>query len=260
MGTLAENRAYYAEYDWRFGGAEWSAAWGTTEAMWNHTLRPRLARWLPAGTVVEIGAGCGRIAQFLLPEADYELHLFDIMPPMVERCAKAFRHEPKIRSELTDGMSLPGLADGSVDLVLSFYSLVHSDGPTIDAYLSEIARVLKPQGVAFMHHSNAGIYYDEAKANVDRRMQLLEKYRDVTLSAARFRELAAGHELKCVEQECVNWDVEQSLTDCFSTVAKAESAYDEMDRARMNLGFRAEMRRAAKTVRRRARPSSQRGG
>ena len=33
MGSLAENREYYAAYDWGLGGEEWSLPWGGARAV-----------------------------------------------------------------------------------------------------------------------------------------------------------------------------------------------------------------------------------
>ena len=48
--------------------------------------------------------------------------------------------------------------DGSVDFAFSFDSLVHAEADVLGAYLGELARKLKPDGVGFIHHSNIGGY------------------------------------------------------------------------------------------------------
>ena len=42
---------------------------------------------------------------------------------------------------------LPMVEESSIDFVFSFDSLVHVEAETLAAYLSELARVLKPDGV-----------------------------------------------------------------------------------------------------------------
>ena len=46
--------------------------------------------------------------------------------------------------------------DGSVDLAFSFDSLVHAEADVLGAYLEQLARKLKPDGVGWIHHSNMG--------------------------------------------------------------------------------------------------------
>ena len=53
-----------------------------------------------------------------------------------------------------NGLSLANVQEGSCDLIFSFDSLVHCDMEIIQSYIPEILRVLKPGGVAFIHHSN----------------------------------------------------------------------------------------------------------
>lgn len=50
------------------------------------------------------------------------------------------------------------VADSSVDFAFSFDSLVYVEAEVLKGYLTELARVLKPDGVAFLHHSNLGAY------------------------------------------------------------------------------------------------------
>ena len=59
---------------------------------------------------------------------------------------------------MNDGHSLPMVGDTSIDFAFSFDSLVLVEADTLARYLSELARVLKPDGVAFLHHSNFGAY------------------------------------------------------------------------------------------------------
>jgi SAM-dependent methyltransferase len=245
MGTVADNRTYYAQYDWRYGGAEWSTPWGNTRALWEYTLYPRLARYLPAGVAVEIGAGHGRISKYLLPLCHRRLHLLDIMPGCIDACARLFADEPKVVTTLTDGHSLRDVDDESVDLIVCFYSLVHADAETIAAYAREFRRVLRPDGVVFLHHSNAGIYYQQDQARHDARMRLLNAYRDITMTAAGMRRIAKDHGLRCIRQECVNWDVKEVLSDCFSTIVRTGAKWQGQAGEILNPGFRREMHTAA---------------
>jgi hypothetical protein len=46
------------------------------------------------------------------------------------------------------------IENGSIDFAFSFDSLVHAESDVMSSYAHELARVLKPGGVAFLHHSN----------------------------------------------------------------------------------------------------------
>ena len=78
----------------------------------------------------------------------------DVTPKCVEACRQRFADRSGARFEVNDGHSLPMVEDSSIDFAFSFDSLVHVEAETLAGYLGELARVLKPDGVAFLHHSN----------------------------------------------------------------------------------------------------------
>jgi ubiquinone/menaquinone biosynthesis C-methylase UbiE len=61
----------------------------------------------------------------------------------------SFAGHDNARFESNNGRSLPVVADSSMDLTFSFDSLVHIEAEVLAAYLRELARVHKPDGVAF---------------------------------------------------------------------------------------------------------------
>jgi len=142
-------------YDWSALGDEWSAAWGSAALQWHWTLRPRLSRHLPAGSILEIGPGHGRWSQFLLAECR-ELVLVDLSASCIEACRQRFAESTHVRYLVNDGSSLAELADESIDLAFSFDSLVHAEMDALTGYLAGLAAKLKPGGAAVLHHSNLG--------------------------------------------------------------------------------------------------------
>lgn len=225
MATLAANKKYYENYDWSFGGEEWSEPWGGTRSMWLASIYPRISEFLPAKNIIEIGSGHGRIAGILHAFTTNQLVLFDIVDECVSECKKKFASSSKTICRKTNGTRLQGIADNSVDFIFSFYSLVGSDAKVITGYLKEFNRVLSDDGVAFIHHSNVGMYFDPDDSNTDKRMLLLAAYRDISIDAAKVREIAASCNLMCVKQECINWDITEVLSDCFSTIVRPASKW-----------------------------------
>ena len=72
----------------------------------------------------------------------------------VEACRERFKEDTHIRYAVNDGRSLEMVEEGSVDLVVSWDSLVHCEMDTISAYLRQLKTKLKPGGMGFIHHSN----------------------------------------------------------------------------------------------------------
>ena len=69
MPDIAWNKATWdGTYDWSRKGEEWSDAWGGSAALWYGAILPRIAVFLPAGAVLEIGPGFGRWTRFLLAQ------------------------------------------------------------------------------------------------------------------------------------------------------------------------------------------------
>jgi SAM-dependent methyltransferase len=265
MPTIDENRREWNErYGWDLGGAPWSKPWGSAEAQWNRCIHPRIAPFLPAPFVLEIAPGYGRWTEFLLGHCD-QLVGVDVAANCTEACRQRFAHDPRVRFETNDGRSLPMVADGSVDFAFSFDSLVHVEADAIEGYLTELARVLKPDGVAFIHHSNFGTYQRSTRAlaplqpTLDRlptvaRAGLLRggvykgaHWRATSMTAARFAEMSVGAGLHCVGQEQVNWEGGILLLDTFSVVTRPGSPWDGDNRIVKNWLFRAEARSVRRT-------------
>jgi SAM-dependent methyltransferase len=196
MPDLAWNSAFWdGQYDWKTGGEVWSEVWGGSEPQWFGSLYPRLHRFLPAKSILEIAPGFGRWTKFLIPNSTRYIGV-DLSQACVDACRRIFfnvRHATFVKN---DGASLPGIKNSSCDLVFSFDSLVHADLEILQAYIPEIIRVLAPSGVAFIHHSNLLAFNGSLGQ---------PHGRSLTVSAdnvARAVELAGGSVLI---QEIINW-------------------------------------------------------
>ncbi len=90
-------------------------------------------------TMIEIGAGTGKFAEFFLPLVN-EAWLLDPSPRMLIR-AKRRNHRFKIKTGVAENLPFP---DSFFDLILVSDSLHHWDDP--EKGIAEIKRCLKPSG------------------------------------------------------------------------------------------------------------------
>jgi len=147
-----ENRAIWTAWDWSRRGEEWDDTAEPEEwraSLIEHVLLPNLG---DGGSVLEIGPGGGRWSESLQRRADH-LVLVDVTERVLDLCRERFANAPNIDYVQTDGATLPGVADASLDFVWSFDAFVHIAPLDIASYLAEIARVLKPDGRAVVHHA-----------------------------------------------------------------------------------------------------------
>jgi ubiquinone/menaquinone biosynthesis C-methylase UbiE len=251
MPSVQDNLVTWDQtYSWHDGGDEWSQPWGDTESQWRHTIEPRIRRFLPAGTILEISPGYGRWTQYLKDRCE-RLIVVDLAGRCIQACKERFSSDSNITYVVNDGRSLAMLEDGSVDFAFSFDSLPHCDADVITSYLAELARVLKPDGVGFIHHSNAAAHawvYRFVARHPNIRDFLQEHFvvnwlswRAMDMTAERFEQTCRSVGLQCIQQELVNWR-SLLLSDCLSTFVAPRSPHAGPNRVVRNRGF---MREAA---------------
>lgn len=238
---------------WVSGGDEWSGPWGGSESLWWGSLMPRIHAFVPARVVLELGPGEGRWSRYLRPLAD-ELVLVDVAEHCVTACRGLFAGDARVSCHLGDGRSLPMVDDRSVDFAFSFDSLVHAESDVIESYAHELARTLKPDGLAFIHHSNMAAYRQSAALarvipeRVRRRLTMhglvvnLFAWRAESTSAAQFAECCQRAGLACVGQELVAWHYGRHLTDAISLVTPRGSRWERPNRVVRNPDFMREAR------------------
>jgi SAM-dependent methyltransferase len=228
--TLEENfRTFDVRYGWPQQGEEWSAWWGGAEAQWYGTILPRIHAFVPTGTILEIAPGFGRWTQYLKALCS-SLVLVDLSERCIDACRKRFASDSHIAYHVNDGRSLEMVEDGSVDFAFSFDSLVHAELDVVDGYVAELAKKLRPDGVALLHHSHMASYSAQG-------IPLPEsKWRGTSVSAELVRESCERSGLCCPSQEIVNWGYDH-LTDVFSLLAPARSRWSRPTEIRENLRF-----------------------
>jgi len=259
MPTIRENlKAWNSRYGWEARGEEWSVTWGGAEPQWRGAILPRIGAYLPARHMLEIAPGYGRWTQFLAPYAE-TLTVVDLAPECIAVCRERFKELKQVRCYVNDGQSLDMIPDCSVDFVFTFDSLVHAERFVLESYVRELARVLTPNGVAFLHHSNLGAFGPPGFARrwlpnracrllMDRGLLAADHWRAYSVSADLVRDTAAMVGLTCIRQELVNWGGDR-LIDCFSTITPVSSSWSQPTERIENRGFMSE----AAAIRRSAR-------
>jgi SAM-dependent methyltransferase len=255
----AIRETWNAESGWLAGGDEWSGAWGGTESLWWGTLLPRIHAFLPAGVVLELGPGQGRWSRYLTELAD-QLILVDVAEHCVDACRRRFAADATVSCHLGDGKRLPMVPDRSVDFAFSFDSLVHAEADVLESYAHELARTLKPDGIAFLHHSNMAVYRRGASLarripDVLRRQLTIHgvvvnvyAWRAETISAHQFAWVCADAGLSCVSQELIAWEYGRYLSDAISMLTPRGSRWERPVRILRNRAFMHEARGRARLV------------
>jgi len=228
---LSQNLSVWdQQYSWPQQGDEWSTAWGGVSYQWWTTLFPRLQGFVPAGRILEIAPGYGRWTHYLKDLCD-ELVIVDIAETAIAYCRQRFASDQHITSYVNDGTSLAMIDSDSIDLTFSFDSLVHAELDVIAGYLVELARVLAPDGIAFLHHSNMGAYapgaYDPNNIH----------WRATSVCAVFVERLATARDLSCVSQETLAWGNQTLLNDCISVITRPGSRWDRDNVVVENLAF-----------------------
>ncbi|MFC9459645.1 class I SAM-dependent methyltransferase [Streptomyces sp. NPDC056983] len=100
-----------------------------------------LVRTNAGGPVAELGCGPGRVTAHL---RDLGLDVFgvDLSPVMIDLARETY---PDLRFEV-GSMDALSLADGSLNGILSWYSVIHTPPQDVPSYFDEFRRVLAPGG------------------------------------------------------------------------------------------------------------------
>jgi SAM-dependent methyltransferase len=234
--TILENHERWQHHKWAQSGDEWSPGRSPegTDVLWHRTVFPRIRRFLPTDTILEIGPGFGRWTQYLR-HLSRRLILLDLSERCIDSCRQRFAADEHIEYIVNDGASLDQIKDGSLDFIFSFDSLVHAEADAVGAYVRQAARKLRPGGAGFIHHSNLKEFVDPRTEDV-RWFVTQRNWRATTMSADVFREACASAGLACESQELVNWLGRSRradrhrlsgrcipLTDCFSIFSASET-------------------------------------
>jgi hypothetical protein len=147
------------------------------------------------------------------------------------------------------------IPDQSVDFVISIDSLVYADSNVIEAYLSQLARKLKPNGVGFIHHSNLGSYalFTSKWVPLQLRGKMIRAvgWRDAGMTARLFERFCEQAGLQCIAQELIDRRARMypRLTGCLSLFTQKDSVWSRPNKVFRNLNWQQEGRYLAKLSR-----------
>lgn len=241
------NLSFWTEgWDWSHERDEWSRWWGGTHAMWFGALVPRIHTFVPTSTILEIAPGYGRWTEYLRGLCE-RLILVDVDAKCIEACRKRFASSPHIEYHSTDSPSLDMVADGSVDFAYSVDSLVHVDERVLEAYIVQLASKLTADGIAFVHHSNAGATSRRSAPRRLRRNGALDvmSARSMSVTAEAVQQMCERAGLACVAQEMLGWESDDYLLDTISLFTRRGSRWDRPLATYVTRDFRGEASRMA---------------
>lgn len=99
------------------------------------------------GAIYDFGSGPGRVLAQVRASPDARLAASDVDP---EAIAWLRRHHPRVDARANDPLPPSPFEPGSFDLAYSISILTHLNEASQDAWLAEIARLLRPGGLAVL--------------------------------------------------------------------------------------------------------------
>jgi ubiquinone/menaquinone biosynthesis C-methylase UbiE len=196
---------------------QWSGyfeeAEGYMPETWEDFLWPKI-RGADFSSVLEIGPGAGRNTAMLSQHAK-EIYCVDLNEYALKRCRERFANyggSCVFHFHRNDGHSLPMIHDDSITFIYSYDSMVHCSKEVMRSYIREFSRVIRPNGLGFIHHSNLGA------ASSKRSFKENPHWR-TDMSKSLFARYCDQAGLRCVEQKVINWGEARDL-DCISIFTK----------------------------------------
>jgi SAM-dependent methyltransferase len=237
MPDVSSNERWWSDAKWNQQGDGWSRRFGGPDYQWWGMLYPRVREFVPAATILEIAPGHGRWTRYLVHLCDRLIGV-DVTARCVEACRERFSDQPHASFHKNDGMSLDMVPDGEVDFAFSFDSLVHCESDVVESYVQQLARKLRPDGAAFIHHSNLAAYVDPETGKLP-----FPKggWRAESVGADLFERLCREAGLLCIGQELIKWRKRDPwLGDCISMLTRPDTRFARENRIQENPDFWAE--------------------
>lgn len=159
--------------------------------------------------VIELACGRGRHVPHYIKKAGH-VTLVDVLQKNIDICKERFKAENKISYYCNNGFNLEELASDRYSALFCYDAMVHFELIDIYRYLKDIFRVLKPGGMALIHHSNNSCDYKASFTN--------SIYGRSFMSDTIFAYLAYRCGFEIYDQKIIDWEVEN--LDCISLIMK----------------------------------------
>jgi SAM-dependent methyltransferase len=149
-----EDAFYFIDNRLSYRRPEMDRFWAEGERDLNALLSQVDLTISPTDRVLEIGCGVGRLTR-VLSERAASVQALDVSERMLELGKELNPSLENVTWIRGDGMTLGGIASGSIDMCVSHVVFQHIPDPNITlGYVREIGRVLRPGGYAAFQISN----------------------------------------------------------------------------------------------------------
>lgn len=113
--------------------------------------------------VLDLCCGLGRVARHVA--ADVKLYIgVDFSATMIRMAKERFQNLENVKFILNDGKTLKGIEDRTVDVCIAELAFQHINRDVAQSYVSEVYRVLKPEGAFLAQIPRLDYYKDKAFA------------------------------------------------------------------------------------------------
>lgn len=153
-------------WDWKVAKAPW---WERPSP----NVYPLIKRWQKQDfkNFLDLGCGLGRHS-ILFAKNGFEVEAFDLSKSGIEDLKETIKKQKlPIRLTVGDMLSLP-YKDNSFDCLLAYHVIYHTDELGIKRIISEIKRVLKPNGEFFLdfNSKNSSAFKNKKNKHVGRNL------------------------------------------------------------------------------------------
>jgi len=159
---------------------------------------------------LELSCGHGRHAEQIAARTQ-NLTLVDIHVDNLNFCRERLRSFPSIKYVEGNGYDFSAIESESITAIYCYDSMVHFSPDIVGSYLKDSIRILKPGGMALLHHSN----FD---APLDKHYGQNPHARN-HMTQALFREMADAAGLAVRESVVMKWGGIEDL-DCLTLLQK----------------------------------------
>lgn len=176
---------------------------GMIQIFWNpSTIFRRQFDRLNLESVIELACGHGRHAEQIAARCG-RLTLMDIHEDNISFCRERLKGHANVQFVLNSGFDFRPVEDSSTTAIFCYDAMVHFSPDIVESYLLDARRVLRPGGMALLHHSNYSAPLDQHYGlNPHARNHMTEQL---------FRELVGKSDLKIVDTVAIAWGHDQEL-------------------------------------------------